>query len=48
VVRQEKADLLAPLHAAERRVLLVTPIVLLIVVLFAWARREASSSRSPS
>ena len=36
VVRQEKADLLAPLHAAERRVLLVTPIVLLIVVLFAW------------
>jgi len=36
VVRQDQAEFLAPLHAAERRVLLATPVVLLIVVLFAW------------
>ena len=36
VVRQEQAELLAPLRAAERRVLVATPVVLLIVILFAW------------
>ena len=36
VVRQEEAELLAPLHSAERRVLVAIPLLLLIVVLFAW------------
>ncbi|HUM01161.1 MAG TPA: ATP-binding protein [Thermoanaerobaculia bacterium] len=36
VVRQEEAELLAPLHAAERRVLVAIPVLLLIVILFAW------------
>jgi len=36
VVRQERSELLAPLRAAERRVLVATPILLGIVILFAW------------
>ncbi len=36
VVRQEEAELLAPLRAAEQRILLAAPFGLAIVVLFAW------------
>jgi signal transduction histidine kinase len=36
VVRQEEAELLAPLHAVERRVLIAAPFGLAIVILFAW------------
>ena len=36
VVRQEEAEILAPLHAAERRVLVAAPFLLALVILFAW------------
>ncbi|MFI5182499.1 MAG: ATP-binding protein [Thermoanaerobaculia bacterium] len=36
VVRQEESELLAPLHAAERRVLVAAPFGLVLVILFAW------------
>ena len=36
VVRQEEAELMAPIHAAELRVVVAIPLLLVIVVLFAW------------
>lgn len=36
VVRQEEEELLAPLHAAERRILVAAPFGLALVILFAW------------
>jgi signal transduction histidine kinase len=36
VVRQEEAELLAPVHAAERRIVIATPIVAAIAFFFAW------------
>jgi signal transduction histidine kinase len=45
VVRQEEAELLAPVHAAERRILIATPIVAAIGLLFAWG--TARSLKQP-
>lgn len=45
VVRQEEAELLAPVHAAERRILIATPIVVAIAFFFAWG--AARSLKQP-
>jgi signal transduction histidine kinase len=45
VVRQEEAELLAPVHAAERRILIATPIVAAIAFFFAWG--AARSLKQP-
>jgi signal transduction histidine kinase len=45
VVRQEEAELLAPVHAAERRILIATPVVAAIGFLFAWG--AARSLKQP-
>jgi signal transduction histidine kinase len=45
VVRQEESELLAPVHAAERRVLIATPIALGLAFFFAWG--AARSLKQP-
>jgi signal transduction histidine kinase len=45
VVRQEEAELLAPVHAAERRILIAAPIVAALAFLFAWG--AARSLKQP-
>ncbi len=45
VVRQEEAELLAPVHTAENRILIATPIVAVVGFLFAWG--AARSLKQP-
>ncbi|MGE5344933.1 MAG: ATP-binding protein [Acidithiobacillales bacterium] len=45
VVRQEEAELLAPVHAAERRILIAAPIVVALAFFFAWG--AARSLKQP-
>ncbi len=45
VVRQEEAELLAPVHAAKRRILIAAPIVAALAFLFAWG--AARSLKQP-
>ncbi len=45
VVRQEEAELLAPVHAAEKRILIAAPIVVALAFFFAWG--AARSLKQP-
>ena len=45
VVRQEEAELLAPVHAAETRILIAAPVVVALAFLFAWG--AARSLKQP-
>jgi hypothetical protein len=45
VVREEEAELLAPVHAAETRLLMAAPVVAALAFLFAWG--AARSLKQP-